>query len=550
MITNLHIENYVLIDYLDIDFKEGLNIITGETGAGKSILLGAIGLLRGARADSSAAQEGKNCVIEATFDCSKYSLKPLFEELDLEYDDNTVIRRVITSAGKSRAYINDLPVQLTQLKSVADCLIDIHSQHQTLLLGEGEFQMEVVDCVSGNLDILGDYHSAYSVYNDAKHKLNIMRDEASSAVKEEAFLRHQYSQIADAKLKPGEQEELEESQKMLANAEQIRESLFGALNLISGDDDSILVNLKNAVQYISYISDMSSKSEELYGRIESVFLEIKDIDSDLTDLAEGVSSDPHELERVESRLDLIYSLEQRNRASTVEELLDIEADLAERLELIDNSDEMLKKQEQFVKECYDKAYKLADKLHSRRESALKTIETRVLSQLSELGMSSAQLKIELSASKELLRSGYDSIRFMFSANEGGRLEKIDKVASGGEMSRLMLCLKSLMAEHKSLPTIIFDEIDTGVSGSVADKMGEIMERLGEAKQVINITHLAQVASKGNHHFFVFKLVEDGKTKTVIKKLTDNERVEQIAAMISGRGVTDAAIEQARRLLDS
>lgn len=548
MLTNLHIENYVLIDYLDINFQDGLNIITGETGAGKSILLGAISLLRGARADSSAVSENKNCVIEAIFHCSENSLKSLLESIEIESSDETVIRRVITPSGKSRAYINDFPVQLSELKIISDYLIDIHSQHQTLLLGNNTFQMEVVDCVSSSQDLLSEYTLEYNIYGKLNQELTRLKEETKTSKREEEFIKHQYNQLVEAKLKSGEKETLEEQRDILSNAEQIKESLYGALNLISESDESVLPMLKNASHYLSRISNLSSKNQEICVRIDSVIVELKDIDTELTTLAENINSDPNELERVESRLDLIYSLEQRNHLDSVEALLELQNDLEQKISAIDNSEDDIIKKEKAVEQSYKNAFEIAQKLHSSRAAVLSGIESRVVTQLKDLGMSSARLKIELENTKNLTPTGVNIIRFMFSANEGIAMEKIDKVASGGEMSRLMLTLKSIMAEHKSLPTIIFDEIDTGVSGSVADKMGEIMEQLGQSKQVINITHLPQVASKGKHHFYVSKQTTDSKTKTVITKLTHPQRIEQIASMLSGRGITAAAIEQATELL--
>lgn len=549
MITNLHIENYVLIDHLDIDLQNGLNIVTGETGAGKSILLGALGLLKGARSDASAVSNGKNCIIEATFECSGYGLETLFERLDLEYDDQCVIRRVITPAGKSRAYVNDFPVQLSQLKELGDHLIDIHSQHQTLLLGKNSFQMEVLDCVACNIALLERYKVEYYKFKEISKELNQMSESSKLSQREEEFLRHQFSQLAEANIKEGELDELEERQNVLSHSEQIEESLIGALNIMSGDDEAVLPRLKSAVQSLSHIESLSPQHRELCERVRSVFLELKDVDSELSTLSEGVSYDPDELERINNRLNLIYTLFQRNHLSSIEELLDLQSELKQKIDSIDNSDYLLTEKQKELERQRVVSMELALKLHEKRIAVAKKIEKRVVSQLSELGMSSSRLSIDVKMGEDLQEYGVDSVNFMFSANEGVKLEKIDKVASGGEMSRLMLSLKSLMAEHKSLPTIIFDEIDSGVSGSVADKMGEIMEKLGSEKQIINITHLAQVAAKGAHHYFVAKALKDGKTVSVITKLTDQERVEQIAAMISGRDITDAALDQARKLLN-
>ncbi|MFI3268578.1 MAG: DNA repair protein RecN [Rikenellaceae bacterium] len=548
MITKLHIENYVLIDYLDIDFEKGLNIITGETGAGKSILLGALSLLKGARADSSSVNGAKNCIIEATFDCEGYGIEPLFDELELDYEDQTIIRRVIASNGKSRAYINDLPVQLAQLKPISDSLIDIHSQHQTLLVGTNTFQMEVVDCVAENGKILENYKCVFSEFQTIKTELSSLKSNAESAKKEEEFLRYQYTLIDDANIKEGEKLSLEEQHRVLANAELIKKSLYDTTNYLSENDESVLANLKYAINSLSEISELSSLTSEIYERLESSLEEVKDINRELCNMADDAVSDPRALESIEERLNTIYSLEQRFHVDSDTELLSIKQDLEAKLGEIDNFDESILDCKKRLDKKYTELKVISEKLEQRRKKVIPKIEKNVISQLKDLGMAGSRLQIELDTLEELNSSGQNVVKFMFSANEGGILEKIDKVASGGEMSRLMLTLKSIMAEHKSLPTIIFDEIDTGVSGHVADKMGEIMEKLGSAKQVINITHLPQVASKGLHHFFVSKRVTDGKTITNITKLDLQSRIEHIASMISGKGVTNAAIEQAKELL--
>ncbi|MFI3263535.1 MAG: DNA repair protein RecN [Rikenellaceae bacterium] len=549
MITKLHIENYVLIDFLDIDFENGLNIITGETGAGKSILLGALSLLKGSRADSSSVNGAKNCIIEATFNCIGYNMESLFEELELDYEDYTIIRRVISSSGKSRAYINDLPVQLSQLKAISDCLIDIHSQHQTLLVGSNAFQMEVLDCVAENNKYINNYKGLYSEFQVIKSELATLKNAAIEAKKEEDFLRYQYDLLEEANLKEGEKSELEEQQSILANAELIKKSLYDAGNYLSENEESVLVNLKHALNSLSEISELSSYTSEIYERLESSIEEVKDINREISNMADDAVSDPRELESIEYRLNTIYSLEQRFHVDSDAELIQIKQELEVKLEDIDNSEDLITDCQKRLDLKFTELKSLAEKLEKRRKSVIPKIEKEVISQLKDLGMSGSRLQIEIDTLDELNSSGQNIVRFMFSANEGGVLEKIDKVASGGEMSRLMLTLKAIMAAHKSLPTIIFDEIDTGVSGHVADKMGEIMEKLGAAKQVINITHLPQVASKGEHHFFVSKSIDNGKTVTKITKLDTEKRIEHIASMLSGKGVTSAALEQAKQLLN-
>ena len=548
MITKLHIENYILIDFLDIDFQEGLNIITGETGAGKSILLGAIGLLLGNRADSSAAKSGSNCVIEAVFSLKGYDLQSLFDELELEYDDETIIRRVISSSGKSRAYINDLPVQLSTLKTVGEKLIDIHSQHQTLLLGDNHFQMEVIDCVSDTGTLTEQYAEIYAETQRLKNRLEELFTEASQAKRDEDYLRYQYEQLDKARLKPGEQEELEQRQQILAHASEIKEVLSSASCILNENDNSVLVSLKSVLNSLSRLENVSPKAGELASRLETAFYELKDIEAELSSLSESIDTDPQTLEETEQRLDLFYSLEQKHHANSLEELIAIRDEIEAKLQVIDNSDTRIEKCNALLKQKEEQAYALARELSSRRSKAIPRIESHIISLLAGLGMADARIKIILTQGDTLLPNGIDTVAFTFSANKGEKLEKIDKVASGGEMSRLMLALKSLIAEHKSLPTIIFDEIDTGVSGNVADKMGEIMERLGHNRQIINITHLPQVASKGKHHFWVYKTADKDTTRTVIKKLSDEERISQIAAMLSGSNVTEAALAQAKELL--
>lgn len=552
MITQLHIENYVLIDSLDIKFEEGLNIITGQTGAGKSILLGAIGLLLGAKADGAIVKGGAQCVIEAEFEFEDNYLKPLFEEFDVDYQSATTFRRVVSSAGKSRSFINDIPVPLTTLKAIGGALIDIHSQHQTLLLGNNHFQMEVVDCVAGSEPILEEYQKLYATVKEHRAALELLEQEAQSSRRDEEYLRFQYSQLQDARLVPMEKEELEAREAMLSNATQIKEALWGSNLLLSGSDESqpaaALASIKGVINNLEHISNHSTEVAALLERVESAYYELQDIDTELGAISEGIDADPRSLEKLQSRLDLIYSLEQKHHLEGTDALIALRDSLAHKLSLIENSDEQISEAKTLLKKSSDAAFALAKKLSTNRSKALKPIEKHIVDLLEQLGMAGSRITIELTPAGDLMLDGTDTIRFLFSANKGMPLEKIDKVASGGEMSRLMLALKSLMAEHKSLPTIVFDEIDTGVSGSVADKMGEIMERLGMQKQIINITHLPQVASKGSHHYYVYKYDTADGAATMISKLSFEERVDQIASMLSASSVTEAAKAQARELL--
>lgn len=550
MITTLHIENYLLIENLDLCFEEGLNIITGETGAGKSILLGAIGMLLGGRSDGGVVKNGAaNCVIEGSFEIGDYGLQPLFEQFDLDYDDTIRIRRVINAQGKSRSYVNELPVNLSQLKAIGERLIDIHSQHQTLLLGDSGFQMDVLDCVADNDSLLADYRNVLSSLKEAETEYAKAREELEKARRDEEFMRFQYDQLAEANLVEGEKEELEEQVSVLSNASDIKDSLCGSRNLLDGDDDfTILSALRDIEKRLEGVSEHSAKIAALAERVSTAYYELKDIDEELGALDDEIGVDPAELERVEARLDCIYSLEQKHRLEGVEALIALRDSLASKLEVIDNGDAHLEELKERCDKLRGEALAVAGKLTARRVSVTDKIRKNVLSQLSQLGMEGARLEIVLESGDELLSNGVDSVDYLFSANKGGRLERISKVASGGEMSRLMLALKSLTAEHRTLPTIIFDEIDTGVSGSVADKMGEIMESLGKGKQIINITHLPQVAAKGKHHFYAYKSDKEGVTVTSIRKLSDGERVDKIAEMLSASRVTDAARKQAEELL--
>ena len=549
MITKLHIENYVLIDRLDLAFEPGLNIITGETGAGKSILLGALGLLLGARADTSVARDpARNCVLEAGFRLDRYGLAPLFETLDLDYDDETVIRRVITPAGKSRLYVNDLPVQQAALRTLAPRLVDIHSQHQTLLLGSGDFQLEVIDSVADTQPLAETYAAAYARWREAAALLERLREEAAKAGEEEDFIRYQHDQLAAAQLRDGEQEELEEEEKRLAHAEEIREALLYANGLLDEQEPDILSGLRSIRSALDRAAAHSSAVGELSARVENALYELRDINGELLALAERSDSDPGRLEEVRARLDTLYSLQQKHRLSSVAELLALQEEYRARLDIADRSGERITAQEKIAAEALGEAQRIAAELTERRSAVLSAIEEQVIARLRELGMENAVLRAALHPAGRLTPSGADAAEFLFSANRGGRLEKIDKVASGGEMSRLMLALKVLVARHRRLPAIVFDEIDTGVSGRVADSMGEIMQQLGESLQVINITHLPQVAAKGKHHFFVYKSDDGGTVSSAIRKLSPEERVSHIAAMLSGSTVTAAALAQAGELL--
>lgn len=549
MLKRLSVENYALIDKLDIEFAPGLNIITGETGAGKSILLGALGLILGNRVESGVLRDPqRNCVVEAEFDLYGYHLEELFDTLDIDYEEPCLIRRVITSAGKSRAYVNDLPVQLTALRAIGERLIDIHSQHQTLLVGESRFQTTLLDSVAEHLPLLEQYRSVYAELNEVKRQYEDLQREADATSKDREYVAYQLEELQAANLHEGEQEELETLLEELSHAVEIKEILMWTSQMLEGDDEGVLTQLKSAEQSIGRLQSVYPQAEQFYQRLHSALLDLKDLASEVSAEGDRIEADPVRQEQTQERLDLIYSLQQKHKTDSVSGLLALQAEYAARLNGIDSYEERLAELAQRIGGLQEKASKLAADITNGRKNTAPKIEQYVMEQLARLGMASAQLQVDVHPAGELRADGADVIRFLFTANRNTALQPIEKVASGGEMSRLMLALKALVVSHMQLPTIIFDEIDTGVSGAIADKMGEIVTALGVRLQVINITHLPQVASKGDHHFFVYKEDTPNGTQTRIRELTADERVNEIAKMLSGSAVTQAAVEQARLLL--
>lgn len=549
MLKRLSVENYALIDKLDIEFAPGLNIITGETGAGKSILLGALGLILGNRVESGVLRDPqRNCVVEAEFDLYGYHLEELFDTLDIDYEEPCLIRRVITSAGKSRAYVNDLPVQLTALRAIGERLIDIHSQHQTLLVGESRFQITLLDSVAEHLPLLEQYRSVYAELNEVKRQYEDLQREADATSKDREYVAYQLEELQAANLHEGEQEELETLLEELSHAVEIKEILMWTSQMLEGDDEGVLTQLKSAEQSIGRLQSVYPQAEQFYQRLHSALLDLKDLASEVSAEGDRIEADPVRQEQTQERLDLIYSLQQKHKKDSVSGLLALQAEYAARLNGIDSYEERLAELAQRIGVLQEKASKLAADITNGRKNTAPKIEQYVMEQLARLGMASAQLQVDVHPAGELRADGADVIRFLFTANRNTALQPIEKVASGGEMSRLMLALKALVVSHMQLPTIIFDEIDTGVSGAIADKMGEIVTALGAQLQVINITHLPQVASKGDHHFFVYKEDTPNGTQTRIRELTADERVNEIAKMLSGSAVTQAAVEQARLLL--
>lgn len=550
MLQSLSVENYALIEKLEIEFKSGLNIITGETGAGKSILLGALGLILGQRADTSALKDNeKNCVIEGIFDIEKMNLKAFFEENDIDFEKQTAVRRIITPSGKSRAYINDIPVNLTTLRDLGLKLIDIHSQHETLHLSNHQFQLNVVDVVAGNSDLLTNYQQKFSSYKKEEQKLQQLIDEQKKNANDFDYYSFQFQQLHDAKLVDGEQQALEEEERELSNAEAIKSELQFCSEAISEAEGSVLTILKNCHQSLKRIKEVFHRSEALLERIDSTTIELKDISQEIQDLNEKIEMNPERLATVKERLDLIYSLQQKHRVTSIFELIELRNSLDKKISQISNSEEQIAAQRQLTDELLLKLREQASLLSEKRKAVSEKIAEYIATQLGELGMPFAKFKIDYLES-ELTNTGFDKIEFLFSANKQLSFQDVAKVASGGEMSRLMLSIKTLLAKQGDLPTIIFDEIDTGVSGEVADKMGGIIKDVSQDIQIINITHLPQIASKGDYHFFVYKESDDNSTSTQIKMLSKEERITEIAKMLSGQNLTPAAIQNAKALLKS
>lgn len=549
MLQSIYIQNYALINELEIDFKDGLNIITGETGAGKSILLGALSLVLGQRADTTVLKDkSTKCFVEAQFQVKQYQIKHFFTQNDLDYDDLTTIRREITDKGKSRAFINDTPVNLSILKDLSTKLIDIHSQHESLLLGDDDFQLSLVDSFANHEDLLSNYQDKFQEYNALKSEYTRLINNADKAKSDLDYFQFQYDQLEALKLTEGEQEELEEELEQLNHAEEIKQKLSETYGLLSGEELSVIANLKQAKNAIESISKYIKEGEDLTQRIESSYIELQDVNNEIEILNEKIEHDPSRIEFIRERLDSIYSLEQKHKVSTIQELIHIKEELQQKIDQITSYDfetEKLKKQLDLLR---DEITKDAKKISENRKAVIPKIENKVVEILQLLGIPNANFKVEQIPSEEFLPTGNELIRFLFSANKNVPLEELSKVASGGEISRLMLSIKSLMVETTTLPTIIFDEIDSGTSGEIADKMGSIIKKMSKNMQVINITHLPQIAGKGDYHYLVYKKDNNETTNTYIKLLTQDERINEIAKMLSGEALTDAAIENAKVLL--
>lgn len=550
MLKQLYIKNFTLIDELNIQMHPGFSVITGETGAGKSIILGAIGLLLGNRADSKSIKAGRDrCVIEAHFDLSKYDMQQFFTDNDIDEDlSDTIIRRELTAAGKSRAFINDTPVSLTKMRELGEQLVDIHSQHQNLLLQKEDFQLNVVDIIAQDEKQRKNYETAYNQYKQANQKLNALKAEIEKNRENEDFLRFQFKELDEAQLQNGEQEELEQEYEMLSHSEDIKTALYQADNHLSGDDGNIIERLKQASEQLANIKDVYPEVTELLERIDSSYIELKDIAQEINGLTDHVEFDPARLEAINERLDKLNSLQQKFHVRDLGELIETYHQLKEQLSHIDHSDEDVEALEQEVTQLLEKAQKQAKELTAIRTKAAQKVEEEMKQRLIPLGIPNVRFSISLTE-KPLSHDGGDKVSFLFSANKSTPLQPVTQVASGGEIARVMLSLKAMISGAVKLPTIIFDEIDTGVSGKIAEKMAQIMVEMGNhERQVLSITHLPQIAAMGSHHYKVSKEETDEGTISRMTELSQQERIQEIAQMLSGSDVSEAALANAKELL--
>ena len=550
MLQQLYIKNFTLIDELDIELHPGFSVITGETGAGKSIILGAIGLLLGQRADSKSIKQGADrCVIEAHFDLSRYDLKPFFDENDIEYDDHdTIIRRELTAAGKSRAFINDTPVALTMLKELGDQLMDVHSQHQNLLLNKQDFQLNVVDILANDSKELEEYQQCFANYQQKTKELNQLREEIERNKQNADFLQFQYDELEAAQLAEGEQEELEQQSETMSHAEDIKTALYEADNALNGDESGVVSQVKSAYNALNGISKVMPKTAELTERLDSCRIELKDIADEVSQLLERTDFNPAELDNINNRLDRLYELEKKYHVETVEELIQQRDDLKLKLSHIENSDEAVSEMEKEVAKLRSLCVHRAETISTMRRATADNMRSQLAQRLEQLGMPHARFDVSITKT-ELGKNGQDSISFLFSANTSTPLQPVSQVASGGEIARVMLSLKAMISGAVKLPTIIFDEIDTGVSGKIAEKMAQIMQEMGRTeRQVISITHLPQIAALGSHHYRVSKEETKNGTVSHMTELNNEERITEIAQMLSGSDISDAAIQNAKELL--
>lgn len=551
MLQSIYIQNYALIDTLDIGFTPGFSVITGETGAGKSIILGAIGLLLGQRADIKAIKKGANkCIVEARFDISACPMQPFFADNDLEYDpDECILRRELYASGKSRAFINDTPASLAQMKELGEKLIDVHSQHQNLLLNHESFQMSVLDILAQDEQVLATYKSLYAGYKEVCGQLSDFIAQAEKSRQDEDYIRFQLEQLEGARLQEGEQAELEQESETLSHAEDIKAGLYKVDQIMASAENSLLSATKECMQTLQSIAKVHNPAQEWSNRLNGCYIELKDLSHEIAGAQEGVDFNPARLDFINERLNLIYSLQQKHHVQSVEELIALTGSYRSQLDTITSFDDRIAALTAQKDALYNKVMQQAEELTRMRTQAGKEIEKQMLALLAPLGMPNVRFAVELSPRKEPDANGMDSVAFLFSANKNGTLQNIASVASGGEIARVMLSLKAMISGAVKLPTIIFDEIDTGVSGKIAEKMALIMQDMGNNnRQVISITHLPQIAARGVTHYKVYKEDTETGTNSHIRRLTDEERVEEIANMLSGATLTEAAINNAKALL--
>ncbi len=549
MLIKLFVQNYALIKELDVDFENGLTIITGETGAGKSILLGALSLILGTRADTSVLlDKNEKCIVEGTFRIDDYDLNEFYIANELDYEHVTTLRREINPAGKSRAFINDTPVTVNILKELGEKLIDIHSQHQTLMLNDNSFQLSLIDSFAGTTRLKGEYIISYSNYKRLKKEFTGVKEKAEKNKADLEYYQFQLKQLDEAKLTQGEQEELETEQEILSHSEEIKLALTGSSNLFSADGISILSMLREVKINLSKIKAFLPDGESLLSRTESSIIELDDLAYEIDKLSSAIEADPQRLTIVNNRLDLIYSLIQKHRAHNLNELIVIKEEISNLIKSIISSDERLAELETLIENEIKTLRRVSNEISDMRLKVIPDIELKITELLKQLGMPNAKFRISLSQLLEFTPSGIDQADFLFSANKQIAPENLAKIASGGELSRVMLSLKSLLTKNNNLPTIIFDEIDSGVSGEVADKVGQILAGMGKYMQVINITHLPQVASQGTKHYHVYKDDTEDSTFTRVKLLSPDERILELARLLSGSEVTETAMKNARELL--
>ncbi len=549
MLLKLAVHNYALIRELDLSFENGLTIITGETGAGKSILLGALSLILGARADSSVLLDhsGK-CIVEGTFKIEDYDLEDFFSRNDLDFEKQAILRREINPAGKSRAFINDTPVVLNVLKELGERLIDIHSQHQTLMLNNNAFQLNIIDSYAGTGQLIEKYRSEFTIYRKLQKEFDELNQKHEKNRNDLEYFRAQLSQLDEAKLKPGEQDELEKEQELLGHAEDIKLALAGASRLLSDESGSVLSLLREVRSVIARINTFLPSDLNIHSRLDSSFIELDDISNEIARLEQETEADPRRLELVNGRLDMLYTLFRKHHTKDLGELISRKTEIENSLKSIETGDERLNELAGLLAAATETLRASAGKISEMRKASLPAIESKISSQLKQLGIPNARFEISLTGTADFTSSGTDTADFLFSANRQTRPEDLARIASGGELSRVMLSLKSLLTRSKNLPTIIFDEIDSGVSGEVADKVGQILLGMGKYMQVVNITHLPQVASRGNVHYHVYKEDTGDSTITRVKLLSAEERVREVARLLSGSEVTEIAISNARELI--